>query len=282
MRKRQDISDVKMKIDVHNLHELRDSEAGKLALAKMGRKPRHGRLGNFVAWDGEGIGNTPQKYVLFGCSTGEYVQAENLTTFQCLNLMLQVEYNHPNSIHVGFAFNYDVNMILADTPQPVLRALYDNTVARWKQYRLEYIPGKYFQVSGKVNGKTVCAKIWDIFSFFQCSFVMALTQYLGDIPDIKQIEGGKKKRGDFQYDELESLIKPYWQLELKYLVDLANRLRSILYEAGIRITLWQGPGSIANYLFRRNHVKPHMSQEIPEAVLAASQYAFAAGRFRAA
>lgn len=265
---------------IDRIHTLRKSQAGQVALAKLGRSVHGTMLGEFVGWDGEGVEQEPQKYVLFGSSTGHFVQGPNLTTVECLQTILEVERKQPTAIHVGFAFNYDVNMILRHVSPAQLNQLYKTTVCRWNGYRLEYIPSKYFQVSKQVEGKIICARIWDIFSFFQIRFTQALIDYLGDdIPGLQSIIEGKDQRKVFTYAELETLIKPYWKLELQYLVQIADKLRALLYEADIRITQWHGPGAVASALFKKYNTFVHMNQQLPDDILNAAQYACSAGRF---
>src|SRR5690349_4869767 len=74
----------------------------------------------FIAWDGEGydayrvnssgVIEIEHRYMLFGASTGDYITGISLGTAECLDLMLQVERENPNSYHVGFSFEYDDNM----------------------------------------------------------------------------------------------------------------------------------------------------------------------------
>jgi hypothetical protein len=84
----------------------------------------------FIAWDGEGwtehradhvltesgkcVGGCVHHYFLFGASSGDSVRAESLSTVECLNVMLTCASQNPSAIHVGYAFTYDVNMILKD------------------------------------------------------------------------------------------------------------------------------------------------------------------------
>lgn len=184
----------------------------------------------------------------------------------------------PDAFHVAFAFNYDANMILKDVPRARLQRLYQTGFARWGDFRIEYRSGKWFQVSKTVGNDKVCCKIWDVWSFFQCKFIKALRDYLGDRPEFDRIESGKELRGEFRPEQIESLIKPYWQDELYYTVRLADRLRSYLYSAELFISQWHGPGAIASYALRKHKIHEHMAICPPE-VNDAAQYAYAGGRF---
>lgn len=236
---------------------------------------------DFVAWDGEGItpaGETQQNYVLFGNSLGFEVTAGALSTLECLELILATEIAYPLSIHVGFAFNYDTEMILGDLSLRHMHVLHRKGSVRWNGYRIEYRRGKWLQVSKRHGDALVVARVWDVWSFFGTSFVRALEEYLGNDPEVEYIAQGKKLRKIFTYDDLEPLIRPYWQAELRCLVRLMNSLRERLYGAGLRITNWHGPGAIATYAMRQRGTKSVMATA-PEEVREAARFAYAGGRF---
>lgn len=245
----------------------------------------------FVAWDGEGI--TPedqeqQNYVLFGNSLGYTIQTKGrLSTDECLAIIIDTERAHPNVIHVGFAFGYDVEMILRDLTIRHLHILRSKGRVHWRSYRLEYKRSKWFQVTREIDGKSVTAKIWDVWGFFQSSFVKAIKDNIGNIPELAQIEAGKSGRGQFTYDDLESgMMTAYWRLELKLTVDMMTALRERLYAANLKITHWHGPGAIASKAFTMHqmarYMQPELSHRVSEtdaAVNGAAQYAYAGGRF---
>lgn len=274
---------------VARVRDLRRTASGKTALARSGRdskesarRPGASEERRFVGWDGEGITyveGTPQSYVLFGNSEGHYVQGESLSTDECLSLMIQAEMADPTVYHVGFAFTYDVNMILKDVPRFRLQRLRREGRLRWNQYAIEWRKGKWFQVTQRLStGQKVTCRIWDLWGFFQSSFVKALRAYLGPRPEFDEIESGKGKRGAFTLAELETLVKPYWQSELHYMALLAERLRSYLYSVGLHITQWHGPGAIASYKLRQIGVDQYMAV-CPREVNEAAQYAYGGGRF---
>ena len=96
-------------------------------------KPRYGEfkpikvataLKEFIAWDGEGehAKNVKGKYLLFGASTGDDIGApatRGLRASECFELMIDVAAENPDAIHMAFAFNYDVSMIVESLPLPV-------------------------------------------------------------------------------------------------------------------------------------------------------------------
>jgi len=238
----------------------------------------------FVAWDGEGItpeGEARQNYVLFGNSLGYMVSADRLSTAQCLRLIIDTAQENPGAIHVGFSFSYDVEMLLADVPPKVMQILYSKGYCMYSGYRIEYKKGKWFQITKRVDDAKVSARIWDVWGFFQCSFVAALKDNLPSISadDLARIEAGKAGRSQFTYSELASgEMIDYMKAELQYLVEMMTTLRTRLYDADLRIRQWHGPGAIASFAMKQNNMKKAMA-EPPAEVNNAAQYAFAGGRF---
>lgn len=236
----------------------------------------------FIGWDGEGItfpDRTQQDYVLFGNSKGHRISSSSLGTKECLDLILATEREFPLAIHVGFAFSYDVEMILKDVPTAYIRDLRKYGHIKWHGYRIEFRKGKWFQITWHTETEHVVAKIWDIWSFFSTSFVVALQEYLGDGPIVQMIAENKANRGLFNWaDMINGTIERYMTAELDQMVLLMNALRERLYGADLRITQWHGPGAIATYAMTRRGVKRAMAT-IPEAVGEASRFAYAGGRF---
>lgn len=264
---------------------------------------RHGkgkmdRNGNFVdkefiGWDGEGWtdhrceqtdvcdgSKCSHHYCLFGNSRGDSISGESLSTLDCLRLLLVSGRNYPNAIHIGFAFSYDVNLIIRDLPVKKIQQLKEETQTTWKGFHIEHIPKKWFQVSGVVDGKKSSIRIQDIFSFFGCSFIKALKGWsVGTPQEIEKVATGKDARGSFSLSELDSFVRPYWESEQQLLVGLANKLRENLFNAGLKITGWYGPGNIATFLYKKHGTKDAMDFELPRPIVEASQYAYAGGRF---
>lgn len=275
-------------------------------IPRTSRKPRKNKLRTsgakrgedreFIAWDGEGwtehactddgnncqnlSGRCKHHYYLFGASSGEYVSGRSLGTIECFRVMLAARSAHPNALHVAFSFKYDIDMILKDVPPVGMRYLMKHNRMKWRGYRLEVLPGKWFQV-GKDD---VSIRIYDLFSFFASSFVKSLEKWdVGTQEQLTRIQAGKELRGTFGLDNLQSTVIPYWQEELQLLAALAERLRSVLYSAGIRPSQWHGPGAVANFLFKKyktEHVMPDY-EKIEKGVLDAGQFSYAGGRFEA-
>jgi hypothetical protein len=243
----------------------------------------------FIAWDGEGTavdgemdiaGNTlyfPQPYVMLANSKGGLIKEQGgLSTRDCFELILNTKKEYPESIFVGFGFNYDINQMLADIPQECLERLYEKGTLACGGYWMEWRPRKHFIIRHRKTKRS--AIIYDVFGFFQTSFLQACKEYLGaDDPDLTIIEKGKEARASFSWEELDEKIIPYNKLELDMLVRVMIQLRKDLHSVGIDPSRWHGPGAIANEVLRKYCVP--ISRDVPEEVLDASQYAYAGGRF---
>lgn len=245
-----------------------------------GRTVRDPMDKHFIAWDGEGItppGEKRQNYVLFGNSAGYKVMSTRLTTKECLSLIIDTELANKNAIHVGFAFSYDAEMILADLPLKSLSILRSRGNVYYGDYRIEFRPGKWFQVTDRES--KVSARIWDVWGFFQSSFLAAVKEYTSiSAEEYERLAAGKGGRSTFTYDELESIEK-YWRLELSLTVDMMNDLRRRLFTAGYVISHWHGPAAIATKAFTMNGTRKVMDKNVSEEVNTAARYAYAGGRF---
>jgi hypothetical protein len=245
-----------------------------------------------IAWDGEGINlrgeGKPQSYVLFGSSIGHIESVEGLSTFECLDYIIETGQRDPKALHVGFAFSYDANMIIQTLAPVTLQRLYQKGWVRLtrpsgEKFTLTFAKGKFFRVTkyradynattNKRAKSTVC--IYDIFSFFASSFIKAYEKMVGEIPDI--IKSGKAGRGQFTVADFDE-VRKYWSVEIQLLKVLAEELRERIYGAGLRITQWHGPGALATYAMRQHGIKNHMSETTPE-IREAARYAYAGGRF---
>jgi hypothetical protein len=228
----------------------------------------------FVFWDGEGCQDT--NYSLFGNSSGSFIKYPDLSTIDCLSLILETEAENPSAIHVGYSFGYDVNMIIKDFNFRQLLMLKETGSTSYKGMNVEYIPRKWFSVSRR----GISAKIFDAFLFFNCSFAKALAKYgIGASEDIARIEAGKEERPNFTWENIDN-IEVYWRTELKYGVELMTQLRTILYGAGLRISSWHGPGALASYALNKYGTLKFMDKGISADVNKAAQYAMVGGRFQ--
>lgn len=227
----------------------------------------------FIMWDGEGYGN--HHYMLFGCSITSPITGKNLSTVACLEHIIDVAAVHKNYWHIGFAFEYDVNMILKDLTVPYLEILRDKGVVLWEGYWIEHVPNKWFSIKRR-GVKQV--KIHDVFSFFGCAYITALEKYkIGTTEQRELIRNGKARRSQFTYAELADVEK-YWRCEITLGPLLMDTLRAIFEAAGFFINAWHGPAVLAAELWKRYRVKDHQN-DCPTPVQQAARFAYSGGRF---
>lgn len=236
----------------------------------------------FIAWDGEAcVGeNGYHPYSLFGCGPRHYVSYFDISTKDCLDCI----YTGPPGIHVSFAFSYDVNMILRDLSPKQFSHLKETSWTHHGGYNIQHIPRKWFLVSKRK--RTV--KIFDLFGFFMSSFEVAIKKYeVGSQAERDLIRDGKADRSLFEFGQMMSKIFPYWAMELEKMVELAEKLRSIIYRAefndmDFKITSWHGPSAIAGHVMKKQHAELYRSTKdnTPPEVMEASRYAYFGGRFQ--
>lgn len=270
------------------LHRRKDA---KTCLAHAGRRPGHksgpsGKVRDrpvnprrFVSLDGEAT-TKDGKYGLLATSDGFYLQNRNgLTTEECLDFLLQLpkhsERNGGKPIYVGFAIDYDVNMILGDLPlkgeESSIEELRAKGFTRWRGYTITYYHRKIFRVS---RGKRTLTW-YDTWGYFQSSFENALKGW--DIPTPAIITEGKAARGGFHKWPMEK-IREYNAAELAGHVELMNRLRDAIRPLNLRVQSWHGPAALAGYWLRANSVKEYQGEELSPNMLDVASRAYFGGR----
>ncbi len=237
-----------------------------------------------VAWDGEGITKADGKhyYTLLSCMAEDegiyrYIRNDNgLTWAQIKHFLLQQQKRFPKHLHVIYGGNYDFNMIIHEMSLPAATNLYQKGHVRFGDSIVRWRPGRLFGI--KIKGTDYSLTIHDVVSFFQQPFVKACDEYLGDDwLERAMIIAEKQKRGNFTIlDNLE--VEKYNKAELINLIRLVRELRVRLARVGLRPIAFDGPGSIAGALMRREGTKAAQNA-CPEPVASAARYAYAGGRF---
>lgn len=262
------------------------------------------KIPKFLAWDGEGytLPDGTHRYTLFMNGKGQYISnSYGLSTEDCFDFLLDTF--EPDRKNVCFAASYDINMMLADIPMSVLIKLHgqgkvkSGEYVRWKNYVLQYRPRKSFFLARYKKGEPPFIKdektgkkrpnyekqttLWDVFGFFQTSFVNALKSYFSEeelIPlGYEQIKAGKESRSTFKKEDLLSVIVPYTTLEVLALEKLMERLAGYLEEANLRLSRWDGTGAIAATILKKEKIKSYYGH-VPQTVEIASQHAYGGGR----
>lgn len=246
----------------------------------------------FIVWDGEGAHSElrrAQDYVLLGCYDGaehRFITNEHLRTSEMLEFIIDVGRDNPDAWHVGFAFGYDVDMILHNLPVRQFEKLRQTGVVYYGAWRIEHLPGKWFRVTeyGPTHAKghedKTTVTIFDIWGFFQSSFVNALKTTIPEhelMAELGKVEDGKRNRSSFTFKDID-FITEYWKLENQLFHALINRLRDMLYRVGLRISSWHGPGALANFAYKTSGIESHKA-DCGSEIYAAARIAYAGGRF---
>lgn len=246
----------------------------------------------FVGVDGEG-GNfdTGHEYMLL--RAGNYVveTGEPLSWKDCLPFLADLP---KDVIYVSYFFDYDTTMALRGLPPERLARLLDIDCRRIPQkpcsswpidfagYQIDYLPGKELRVRRK-GPKQRWTIINDVGSFFQCSFVKALTQWFPEeqyAPIIAKIAEGKAERNEF--GAVTEHEREYNKLEIRMLELLMERFRDVCDELDIRPNRWQGPGCLVSAVFKREALPRNrdipLFEEFPSVARMAND-AYYGGRF---
>lgn len=232
----------------------------------------------FVAWDGEGYTDDDGEhhYMLFGNSTGHKVMGDSLTWKECFPLLLE----NREGINVIFGGDYDIIMMIKSMPWKIRERLLDGQWTRYGGYRMRWFRRKFFRLSevtpidGKYRRSTT---LYDVHSFFQCSFVNACKEYLGDDETLQAMHQMKLKRDSFTLDD--TTVDAYWLSELDYLVRLCNTLRDLLAAVNIKPRGWYGPGAVASALMSQHKMQRFYQNPIPDDIIDIAEKAYYGGRF---
>lgn len=284
-----------------------DREIIKAVTSRRTPKPRRknrpkkskSELGQFVAWDGEGVtlDDGSHIYVLLMNSLGDHIEnAAGLSTAECLDFLADGAVKAPHAIHVVFGGSYDANMILGDLNRETLAKVWAGEndggygVKIGRGFRVRYTPRKQLWVArfrdppfvrsdqGESRPNWDTMQLWDVFGFFQASFVRTLEKWLPDYPDLEKIRAGKARRGEFAAAELAETIIPYTTAELDALVRLMEKLHAACLHAGIMPRRWDGAGALAAEILRQRDVKAFGRPEEPGELGDAIRRAYFGGR----
>ena len=255
---------------------------------------------HFVGCDGEGCGvddKGRQLYMLFRMGDRELFTGAPLRTVELLDFIC----NHSSDgILVGFAFGYDVTMILRDLSEQQQRRLFapkDFSVGHshyvwYKDFDIDYLPRQYFRVrrvrivrqpdgsEKRIGIKGSQRTIYETFGFFQKSFLKTIKDFsVGDKAQLERIETNKNARADFA--EMTQEVRDYCALECDFLGQLMERLREYCHAAGIVPRTWNGAGKLASALHKMHATIRHSELPacLPPDVDHMANMAYYGGRF---
>jgi len=260
---------------------------------RRNRPPRHKPSGKHTskAWVGlDGEGKTVDghhRYTML-CCAGEDFQASvgdgerELTSRECLDFILTIPARYRIA---GFCLGYDWTLILRDLPDRTLYRLFHPETrlgengpkaVYWHRYKLN-LSGKA-KVALGVKGEKTSRTVWDVFGFFQGSFVSALKKWsVGTKEQIARIEAMKRKRREF--DQLEpSRIRAYCFEECRLLAELMTELDHAHEAAELKLRSWFGAGSTASVLLEKLGIQSSLGDHPVEMSIPIRQ-AFFGGRF---
>lgn len=257
----------------------------------MGREKKKKTDPTIYAWDGEGATvRNRHVYTLFAGSCGIEIENQNGLANGDALAALAMGLREYKGLHVGFAIGYDVNLMLRGLPRKVLERIWTGEKTYWTDARhgmkigVEWRPRKYLNVTTWRRGDTkgTGGTWWDVWPFFQRSFVAALDAYgVGSAEIRERIREMKRARSTFTAADADA-VRRYNQSELTLLVELVEALRTSIRAADIHPKRWDGPGALASDLLTRHDAAHLASAECPERALDAFQYAYYGGRIECA
>lgn len=256
-----------------------------------------------IAWDMEGISlsglEKPQHPVLFGCSAkvSSPLSSRKLSTQEMLEYIISVGQEFPHALHVGYAFKYDANMIIAGLSERHILKLWKTGTCTFRfdpefVWTIRWVPGKMFTVTKRwgprknTRAKTTVT-IYDFFSFFGKSFIKATEEILGNDmseEDRQVVAHGKAERGKQGWEDMPE-IRHYWEREIVLMQRTFVKFRDVMAKAGFLLKDWYGPGALANFINSKYDIRTHLagvqvtSGMLPPDVHEASKHAFSGGRF---
>lgn len=258
-------------------------------------------------------------YALLTDSDGHEIYEPNgrLRTKQCLDFVLHIRERDPDAVPVLFGGSYDICHWLAfDVPGydivELLRS--DPTGLRGENhieitlgehdYKITYRPRKSIRIKRWPKGaekyeehvtnennphkesKTVwrltphdSVTVWDVWGFFQGTFVTAMDTWMPGDPDWQMIQKFKGGRKTFDRSEIVD-IRRYNQAEVRCLATMMDKVRQSIKECELQITRWDGVGAVSSAMFKKHNVRDHM-EETPQEVFDAARVAYSGGHIEA-
>jgi hypothetical protein len=248
-----------------------------------------------IGVDGEGHDTPDGRHVYtYLCAANEagdvVTEAENskgLGTKECVDCLSRIP---RASTCFGFMFSYDVTKIIEGlTPEqrywlmhPDLRTRrFGKLILTRKVAGFDYFAG-HFSYSKYDKEKEIWQRqfyVWDCFKFFGVSFVKALeTWNVGTAEQRERIARMKGQRGSFDRVDPEE-VKAYCREECTLLAQMMRKLIDTHKAAGIELKRYDGPGSTAAVLLRKNRVMRHVPKRYPKRIDELARHAYTGGRF---
>jgi len=250
------------------------------------RASSHERVSRIIAIDGEGYttpGGAHRYTYLAACDEAGLVRElrapRGVTAEEVLGFLAELP---PSALLVGFALGYDRTKWVESWPDAAVWALLRPEERQGEggplpvevgPYRVNLVSSRMsFHETGDPRTRRT---VWDVFKFFQSSFVKALTRWdVGTKRERALIEKEKARRGDFH--GIGARERDYCQLECRLLAVLVRRLLQAHEDLGLLLRSYYGPGSSAAIV-----LKEHGEQRAvtPRAMVEPVLSAYFGGRF---
>ncbi len=232
---------------------------------------RHKKKTRFIGIDGEGETQPDgtHLYTTLSSSTRERVfNPRGLSFDECLDFLLELKERNPDAIFAGFSFGYDTNMVLGSLPHIAVHRLWNTGMVSLHRNEtritIQWRPGKWFGISLRSRTQRRSIRVWDVFGFFQTSFVKTLRNWhIGTEAQVAQIEAMKRQRGNFAQVDNSAIIEYCYQ-ECELLAELMEYLCDTFDRAGIHLSSYQGAGAAGAALLQKYHVKEYIRDLGPD------------------
>lgn len=262
----------------------------KTAKGREGRKrgKRNNRMNKrlshpFVGVDGEG---SELSYLLLRAGDDYLHTGQNLSFVQCMDFLCDLP---EDFTYVAFFFDYDVSMMTRLLPAERLQRLMNPSVRTNPKtgyqapidvgdFQIDYRPTKEFKV--RRAGTKHWTVINDVGSFFQCSFVKALTSWgIGTPEELAKVKAGKDMRTDFTVMDAE--VIEYNRIECELLAFLMTKFGAACRGINYLPRKWQGPGELAASMLHYHGIpkRKDLEEYIPLDLFEAANKAYYGGRF---
>jgi|HubBroStandDraft_2_1064218.scaffolds.fasta_scaffold00423_23 hypothetical protein len=285
------------------VRDKRAYDAARVGSRKAKKKDPHDKP--VIGIDGEGYtdGRGRHRYVYMAASdvdglVSELENPKGLTFDEVVKWLLSLS---EHAVLVGYSLGYDRCKWLQSLPDEVIYAIEhpEHRVSAGKgtprvsheEYLISLLATRFsvarwdgsLTSKGRRNGKqrrvpkARTRVVWDLFRFFQTSFVKALRKWsIGSKSEVDRIEAMKGKRGKFP--GIRASEKRYCQSECRLLAQLATALFKAHDDEGIHLDKFYGPGSTANVVLGMMKAGEQKA-EVPEAMGSAADSAYFGGRF---
>ena len=189
-----------------------------------------------------------------------------------------------SALLVGFSLGYDFTKWVESLPDHTVYALthpdersaeFGVPPVRWRGYNVNRVSRRFSIALRDVKHST--RTVWDVWAFFQTSFVKALRKWeIGSKRAVDRIESMKAERAGFT--RIGPKQRAYCREECMLLAQLVTALVKAHHEADLDLPHFYGPGSTASVMLARMKADEHNVHGPPSLRIAASR-AFFGGRF---